>query len=374
MLHEDSMSDPFPQGTHVGVENVIYSQMELIDKDRQFRYAFVESILIPIRRVRDEFSKGGIFEVEALKDKILKMPADTATDQSKLVNEIAMYVYTNLQQKFKIAGHTDKLSFLDYYTQMQSPEFAEYLYVMIFLMRQQQWLTDKFDAYKEYTRARWIQHQQSTSAQPVSEDVLGNFERVLETADEWINDIIQKEPIESSAKRAKVVKPDRHAIGFADMLNENDFTIFTQYSKGIMHVSAHFQICHQNETTKKKTSFEEALAQKPLTSQLYPVVKQMFKMSNFRFRQHYPLTLRQWQYWVIRAIISLQVDTASQEQWYGYLDHAQKIETDTSKTGHYKIRNANFPLGADFDFSEPAVLTQDATESLSARIDRLNDW
>jgi hypothetical protein len=246
---------------------------------------------------------------------------------------------------------------------------------MIFLMRQQQWFPDEFNAYKEYTHAAWLEHKKSADVKPVSENVLGNFERLLSTTDDWINDIIQKGPVtESSSKRAKVVKSDRHKITLVDMIQENQFTNFTQFVEGIADVSEHFKVLYKQETGRHKALYLENLAQKPLTSQLYPYVKLLFEKSSFRFRQHYPYKSRQWQYWVMRAIISLQIDEATTKQWYEYLDNAQKIETDTSQLGHYIPKNANFPLGADFDFSEPAVLTQNATESLSARIDRLNDW
>jgi hypothetical protein len=377
MLHEDSMPDPFPQNAHVGIENVIYSQMELIDTDRQFRYAFVESIVDVIRKIRDQYSDANILQASKLNDAIAALPDDNDERHDKLVHQIAYYVYTNLDRKFDIAGHKDKVSFLYHYESQKLPQLAEFLYVMIFLMRAQQCSEFRFMTYKKYLHDLWVEHMKQATAKPTSEALLAEFERVLLTADDWINDIIQKEPAEKSTKKLKVAKPDRLTITLMDMINENKFTNFTQFAQGVLNVSLHFIVLYAKETGKKdstKAVYIDALASKPNTLRLYVRVKEMFQKSNFRFKQRYPAKLIQWQYWIMRVITIFQNDNNEADLWYGYLQQAKQIVTDTEVSGHFKPSAYNFPLGADFDSLEPDVNTQNTAESLSSRIDLLNDW
>ena len=192
----------------------------------------------------------------------------------------------------------------------------------------------------------------------------------------WISDIIQKEPAESSTKRQKTAKPDRSGVSVVAMIQENNFGNFMQFIEGISKVAKHFQALYGVENGTKeslKATYLEALASKELTKQLYPRAKRMFELSNFRFKQQYPVLLIQWAYWVVRAIKSLQAEGDAQV-WYGYLNQANGIVTNPNTRGHYKTSESNFPLQADFDSFEPEAITHNAMQSLSSRIDRLNDW
>jgi hypothetical protein len=364
-MNVDRMPDPFPQSAHVGDENVIYSQMELLDTDRQFRYAFVSNIVSIIGPIAKIYYSNDVLNATALHDAMEAAPAD-----KKLFYEIAYYVYTNVDQKFDIKGQKGKKSFLEYYASQNNAWKAEWLYVMIFLMRQQQWSKDSFDKNKQYIHDLWKQ----TSTETIAENIIEDFETLLLTADNWIRDIIRQEPPASTAKKARVV--DRRAINLMDLIEENNLDYFIQFKNGIDNVSRHFEVLYQAENGKnpnRKAIFEQEFLKKPLTMRLYPLAKSMFEKSNFRFKLRYPLKLIQWQYWIMRAIASMQNEFNETELWYGYLDQASKIETNKKNSGHYKTDSADFPLKADFDSLEDDI-THNAIESLSTRIDRLNDW
>jgi hypothetical protein len=356
MLHEDSMQDPFPQNAHENDENVIYSRMELLDTDRQFRYVLVESAVKYIHEIFKTYSVSDKLRRSLLEQSI----QDMNDDYIKALHQMALYVYTNLNTKFAMKGQTEKMSYVEYYTLSGQADRAEWLYVMIFMMRQQQWSQDKFNAYKKSVHDSWEEYMKKPDATAIGEDVLADFENVLLTGDEWINDIIQKEPVaESATKKQRVAKPDRHAIRLLDMIEENKWTDFKPYLQGIEKVSEHFQALYAVEkgtSESMKGKYAEALALKELTNQLYPRTRQMFEMSNFRFKHQYPKKWLQWQYWILRAIMILQVEGDTQV-WYGYLNHANGIVTDRDNPVHLKPSSAEFPLQADFDSLEPDVKT-----------------
>lgn len=360
-MDSETMPDPFPQGAHVGDENVIYLQTELIDTNRQFRYSFVQSVKDAIHKIAQKYLSDGEFQAEQIK---LDMQSMSGGYQ-KFLHEVALYVYTNWNQKYQMKGNSQKVSFREYYG-MESPK-TEFFYVMIFLMRQQQWSQEEYDIYKAQCFTAWEQ----VGKPEMTEEVLQEFENVLVTADEWIANIISKEPTESTAKKQRVAKPDRIRISLIDVIEENKFTVFQNYTTGVQKVTEHFRSLfsteNSNDDTRKKI-WSDQLAIKPFTMKLYTRVKEMFQLSNFRFKKRYPSKDIQWGYWILRAITNFSNEEGTSQVWIKYLQDAGEIP---------RVRKANyasFPLGQDFDSFEPEAITHNAMQSLSARIDRLNDW
>ena len=186
----------------------------------------------------------------------------------KFLHQVTHYVYTNWNQKFQMKGASEKKSFREYYASTSWK--VEYFYVMIFLMRQQQWSQEQDKIFRDECFTAWEQ----AGKPEMTEEVLIEFEEVLVTADEWIGHIISKEPGESSAKKTK--KVDRSKMKLYDVLTENNFMNFQQFSAGIFNLCTHFKAFYAidrggNETEKQRWLSE--LSKKPLTMKLYPRVK-----------------------------------------------------------------------------------------------------
>ena len=353
-MQVDAMPDPFPRAAHIGDENVIYLQTELLDTNRQFRYAFVQNIVEKCQGICAQYASNDQFQDMKINEAIKTME----DGYLKFLHQVTHYVYTNWNQKFQMKGASEKKSFREYYA--STPWKAEYFYVMIFLMRQQQWSQDAYKIYKDQTYAAWVQQGQTQ----VSEETLGDFESVLFTADVWISNIISNEPVESTSKRQKVQNPDRRSITALDMMQENNFMNFEKYISGIQKISQHFQNLYNAERSINESMqqlWQKELQVKPFTMKLYTRVKTTLELSNARFKKRYPVTNVKWVYWILRAINNFSNEEGTTQDWMKYLQDAGQI------SNNHKPTQATFPLGADFD-------THNAVDSLAARLDRLNDW
>ncbi len=365
MEMSDAMPDPFPENEHAGAEVVIYSNMQLLNCDNnQFKYFFVNYVCTKTNEILTSCSPDGIYD-----ETLLLQALASSEGLDKCYYQIAYYYSRNKNTKYVFGN--EKLTWLQYYTRQGVAWKAIYLYVMIFLLKQQQWSNNVYELFKNSIHEIWIQNESSQNLA-----TLADFEGLLIEADKQSGIITEKErkSQESNSKKRGIDEvDDRTTMTVVQLIQENpQFSNFAVNAEGVQNLAEYFANAYAKINTEVSQEWFGILNKKSKTQTLFSGVLPFFERSTCRFRLLYPTKSTQMAYWIMYYIKSSQ----SPDSWVELLNKAEKATTGSRQGMARRTDEPRFAnrLTADFDCCESDDIANNGIHTLSTRIDRLLDW
>jgi hypothetical protein len=381
-VNADVVSDPFADtNTHVGTEFMVVSNLDLLDRDHAFRLFFVDRVVNFVQRIReqssnDQGSTGSTIDW----DKFAHLQQNSPFDNRFF--EIAKWVFENEHGVYLHPGSVQASTYAKYFDQdYPNRGLDQYFYVVYFLARLQQYSNSSFEEFKQLARLIWQVQQQPYT--PGIEMVL--FDKVLEEVDQ--------QQLESDAaakkmnarldlkRKTEAEEAEEHASkaeSINELINENvDFKRYETMVEGLTAVTRHtFAVYSRLNNLSTVTDevrvveWRVELDKKSITKKLYEKTEKLMISARPNFKQLHPKKMVQWRYWTMRAINDLTTaeEGSNYKAWSDYIANAALLGTT------HKVMSSDFPLQSNLQSFHADDITHNAVESLSTRIDLLNDW
>jgi hypothetical protein len=374
------IADPFASQDMEIDEVVTVPEAELLDKDAAFREYFVATMVDKVHGIQQVCITNGQFDAQQFER--LKLSQQTSYSDAEL--GLAQHVLTHIIDKYIFPGQTEPLTYSEYYAKIYGRAWMDlFFYVMFYLIRCEQVRNASYIDLRETIRSNW--EEVKASFKPTL-DTQG-FETVLRQANDQLKLVSQNEGQRMQNKR----KPDEEqeivpyvsrSETVAQLIAEYPiFKRYELYAKNVEIVARHTFEGYKNVTGLKSTdaareeeaTWNEELAKKPMTLKLLHQTQRLFESEKKDFKITHTKRVTRWRYWTMYAMNDLTTNEAGsdKEAWDTYLSYAAIMakEKDVSVQ-----RKPDFALKASLPSFDSDGITHNATTSLSARIDRLNDW